>query len=79
MWKFGNFPLTHILREIDFCKHGVSKLAILTVSSPLNFGFGELLQFSELKFLINQNSASKIVEIEDFETLKLQKMLSRKI
>ena len=45
VWIFSNFTATQILREINFCECGVSKSAILTILTPLNFGFSEFLHF----------------------------------
>ena len=51
VWKFGNFSATQILREINFCKSGVSKSTILIVSERLNFDFSEFLQFVRAEHL----------------------------
>ena len=45
VWKFGNFPATQILREINFCESGVSKSTISTVLVPLKVSFSEFLHF----------------------------------
>ena len=45
MWKYGNFPATQILREMNFCDSGVSNSAILTVLAPVKFGFSAFFHF----------------------------------
>jgi len=57
VWKFGNFPATHILREINFWASGVSKSAILIVLTPLKvkFGFSEFFAFGQSWNLQNSN------------------------
>ena len=55
VWKFGNFPATKILSEINFCGSRVSKSSILTVSAP-DLILGEFCSYSEAKLTNNQNS-----------------------
>ena len=45
MWKFHNFSITQILREIDFGDARSAKYAIVTRSMALNFDFCEFLHF----------------------------------
>ena len=54
MWKFENFPVAQILREIKVGKSRVSKPAILTHLEALNFYSYEFLHF--LKAEIHQLS-----------------------
>ena len=45
MWKFHDFSITHILREINFGDSTRAKSAILTHLEVLNFAFYEILHF----------------------------------
>ena len=45
MWKFQDFTVTQILREIKFGDFRVWKSAILTNSEAVNFEFHEFLHF----------------------------------
>ena len=45
VWKFQNFAITHILREINFGDSTRAKSAILTHLEVLNFAFYEILHF----------------------------------
>ena len=45
MWKFHNFSITHILREINFEDSRSAKSAIFTDLEALNFDFYEILHF----------------------------------
>ena len=45
MWKFYDFSITQILREINFWDSRSAKAAILTHLEGLNFDFYEFLQF----------------------------------
>ena len=45
VWKFQNFSITQILREIIFRDSRSAKFAILTHSEALNFDFYEFLHF----------------------------------
>ena len=47
MWKFQDFSITHILREINFGDSLSAKLAILTHSEALNFNFHEFFALFE--------------------------------
>ena len=59
--KLGNYSATQILREINFCECGVSKSAILTILTPLNFGFSKFLHFPEAE--THQNHKFRALEI----------------
>ena len=56
MWKFQNFSITQILREIKFGDFGGPKNAILTHLEALNFDLYEFLYFLKAKNCKNQNS-----------------------
>ena len=45
MWKFHDFSITQILREINFGDSTNAKSAILTHLEVLNFAFYEILHF----------------------------------
>ena len=45
VWKFQNFSITQILREINYGDSRGVKSAFLTHSETLNFDFHELLHF----------------------------------
>ena len=45
MWKFQDFAITQLLREISFLASKSAKLAILTHLEALNFDFQEFLHF----------------------------------
>ena len=45
MWKFQDFSITQILREINFEESGSAKSAILTHLEAVNFDFYAFLQF----------------------------------
>ena len=45
MWKFHDFPISHILREINFGDPRTAKSAILAHLQALKFDFDEFLHF----------------------------------
>ena len=47
VWKFHNFSITQILREINFWDSRSAKSAFLTHSAAMNFDVYELLHFWE--------------------------------
>ena len=47
VWKFHNFSITQILREITFRASRSAKYAILTQLEAVNFDFYEFLHFLE--------------------------------
>ena len=51
VWKFHNFSITQILREINFWKSRSAKCAILTHLEALNFDFYEFLNFLKAEIL----------------------------
>ena len=58
MWKFQDFSVIQILREINFGHFEATKTAILTISEALNFEF--LTLSSEKFFQISKLKASKL-------------------
>ena len=55
-------------------------IVILPNIEAANFNFGEFMQFVKAEIDLNQNSEpSKHVKMAVFETLKLPKLISRKI
>ena len=60
MWKFHEFSITQILREINFKDCGNAKFAILTHLEALNFDFNDFLHFLKAEIdQINKNSDLK--------------------
>ena len=59
VWKFHDFSITQILREINFGDCKSAKSAILTHLEALNFDFYEIVHF--LKAQINQKSKYRIL------------------
>ena len=49
VWKFQDFSVTQILREINFWDSKNAKLAILTHLEALNFDFQEFLHFLKIE------------------------------
>ena len=55
MWKFHDFSITQILREINFEDSNSAKSAILSHLEALNFDFYEFLHFLKASiYLINK-------------------------
>ena len=50
VWKFHDFSITQILREINFGDSRSAKSAILTHLEALNFDFYEFLHFLKAEF-----------------------------
>ena len=60
MWKFHDFSITQILREIDIEDCRRSKYTILTHLEALNFDFHEFLHFSQAPiYQINEILSAK--------------------
>ena len=56
MWKFQDFSVTQILREIKFGDSRCAKSAILTHLQALNFDFHDFLHFLKNEiYKINRN------------------------
>ena len=85
VWKFHYFPITQILREINFGESRRSKTAIFAIFGPLNFV--NLVIFSRQKvqkLIKDQNSqprakCAKMAKMTDFALLDSPKLISRKI
>ena len=73
VWKFQDFSITQILREINFEESGSAKSAISTHLEAVNFDFYEFLHFS------NKNRALIIAKMVVLELLDSSKLISRKI
>ena len=57
VWKFQDFSITHILREINFGDSKMSKFDIFAIFGPLNLIDWVNLSFPKVqKFMKNQNS-----------------------
>jgi len=68
VWKFHNFSVTQIFREIIFRNFGGSKTAILTHLEALSFDFSEVLYFLKAEMYQNHNfRALKIAKMARFE------------
>ena len=60
VWKFHDFSITQILREINFGHSRSARFAILTQSEALNFDFNEFLHFLEAEiYWIDQIQSPK--------------------
>ena len=70
MWKFHDFSITQILREINSRNSRRTKSVIFAILEALNFDFQEFLYFLK---------AENYQKMADFEVLDLQKLISRKI
>ena len=80
MWKFHDFSITQILREISFGDCRSAKSAILTQLEVLNFAFYEILHFLKAEiYRINKIQIPKIGKMTVFELLDSPKLISRKI
>ena len=55
-WKFLDFPITQILREINLRDSQTAKSAIFTISEALNFDFQESMHFLKAEtYHVHQN------------------------
>ena len=75
MWKFHDFTVTQILREINFRDYRSVKSANFVISEALNFDFYEFLQF--LKAEIHQSKkiqSSKLANKVSFGTSRYSKI-----
>ena len=80
MWKFHDFSITEILREINFGGSRSAKSAISKHLEALNFDFCEFLHFLKAEIdQFNKFRATKIVNIAVLELLDFPKLISRKI
>ena len=80
VWKFHDFSITQILREIKFADCGSAKSFILTHSEALNFDFDEFLPFLNAEIdQTNQIQSPKTAKLAILELLESPKLISRKI
>ena len=78
MWKFRDFSITYILREINFGDSRSAKSAILTHLEALDFDLTEFLHFFNLPN--EQNFVPlKLQKNAISELLHSPKLISRKI
>ena len=75
MWKFHNFSITQILREINFGDFRSEKSAILPHLEALNFDFYELLHFMKVEInQINKIQSPKNAKNSSFGTSRFHKI-----
>ena len=75
MWKFHDFSITQILREINFVDYGSAKSAISTHLKALNFDIPEFLQFLKAEiYQINKIPNPKMAENGTFCTSRVPKI-----
>ena len=80
MWKFHDFSIIQILREINFGEFRSCKTATYAILGALKFV--DLVNFSlqkVQKFIKSIFRASKCVKIADFALIEPPKLISRKI
>jgi len=75
VWKFQNFSITQILREINFMDSRSAKSAILTNSEALNFDFYEFFHFMKAEiYQINKIQNLKNGKNGSFRMSRLSKI-----
>ena len=80
MWKFDDFSITQILREINFGNSRSAKSVILAHLGILNFAFYEILHFLKTEFIkLEKVRAPIMAKIADFALLEFPKLISREI
>ena len=80
MWKFQDFSITQILREINFDDSTSAKSAILTHLQVLNFEFYEFCTVLVLKFTkLTESRAPKRAKIAILEQSDSSTLISHKI
>ena len=82
VWKFHDFAITQILREINLGNSRSAKYAILTHSETLDFDFYEFLHFfkAENHQILIKFKAPKNCKNDNFKTsIFSPKLISRKI
>ena len=80
VWKFQDFAITQILREINFEGSRSAKSAILTLLEALNFDFSEFLHILKGEcYQINKIQSPKMAKSPVLELLHSSKLISRKI
>ena len=80
MWKFYDFSVTQILREINFGEFRGSKSAIFAIFGALNFVYWVNSSLQKVqKFIEIKIQSLSMCENGNFETLDLPNLISRKI
>ena len=80
MWKFHNFSITQILREINFADSRGAKYAILARLQALNFDLYEFLHLLNPDFYqMDKIHRLKRAKTAVFALLESAKLISRKI
>ena len=80
MWKFHDFSISQILREINFGDSRNAKSAILTYLEVLNVDFNEFLHFLKVEiYQISKTLSLQITKIAVSDLLHSPKLISRKI
>ena len=80
VWKFHDFSITQILREIKFEDSRSAKSTIFTHLEALNFDFMHFCTLRSMKLTKNSKfRVSKIEEMAFLELLDSTKLISRKI
>ena len=80
MWKFHDFFITQILREINLGDSTSAKSAISTHSDSLYFAFYEIMHFLRVKITkLTKFRALKKANLAVLELLDSPKLISRKI
>ena len=75
MWKFQDFSITQILREINFGDSGSVKSAILTHVEALNFDSHEFLHFLKTEiYQIKEIQSPKNCKTSSFRTFAFSKI-----
>ena len=71
VWDFCNFPVTLLLREINFAEFRVPKTAVSTILETLNFDFWKNVTLKNVKS--SKNSNSELLKWSKWQFLGLQK------
>ena len=80
MWKFLDFSVIQILREINFEESRSSKTAILGILEALNFDFYKFLHFLKAEIIkLTKFRAPKMAKMAFLEFLNSPNLISRKI
>ena len=79
MWKFHDFSITLILREINFGDSRSAKSTILTHLEALNFDFHAFSHLNAEIDQIKKSRAPEIAKIAVLELLHFPNLISRKI
>ena len=80
MWKFHDFSITQILREIKFGGSRSAKSAISSRLQALNSDFNEFLHFLNAEIYSNHKfKTPKMTKTAYLVLLDSQKLISRKI